>query len=599
MWKSKNASQPYGSERAKFLSPFFILHHEGIPVIYICKAICRVPSPSKGRRLTVGVFVSLFLFSLSTYLATLAPSITWRHDGADGGDLITAAYTLGIPHPTGYPLYVLLARLFTFLPWGDIAYRVNLMSAFFAAATVPLVYLASSNLLAPRMETDQGPVLSGACSEPRQRAEGWNDRIGAPVASVTAALAFAFSPVFWSQAVIAEVYTLNAFFVALVIYLLSHYAGTRSFSSGPRLWYSLAFIYGLSLGNHLSMLLLLPAGLFLVVRGEFRPFLKPKTLATASVFFLLGLSVYLYLPLRAAQHPPINWGDPHTGPGFTWLVSARLYRRFVFALPWKYIPARVSAWSALLVQQFGWWGLSLVLIGLWFWWSEDRTFCVFSAIFVVINSIYAISYNTTDSYIYLIPSFLVMALWLGKGVHCALVAFRTFLPFDYAQNRGRIVRTVCILILCAFLLLPLVSLVGNYEALDLSSDHTASKYGTEVLSTLAANAIILTDTDPHTFALWYFRYVEGVRPDVAILNTTLLHYDWYRESVRWLYPHLAIPSPGNEWMSPAEALIDSNIESYPIYLTDPNPQVEARYPLSRKGSVYQVTVLSPPQAAGF
>lgn len=529
----------------------------------MCKAI-------RGR-LTVGVLVSLFLFSLSTYLATLAPSITWRHDGADGGDLITAAYTLGIPHPTGYPLYVLLARLFTFLPWGDIAYRVNLMSAFFAAATVPLVYLASSNLLAPRMETDQGPVLSGACSEPRQRAEGWNDRIVAPVASVTAALAFAFSPVFWSQAVIAEVYTLNAFFVALVIYLLSHYAGTRSFSSGPRLLYSLAFIYGLSLGNHLSMLLLLPAGLFLVVRGEFRRFLKPKTLATASAFFLLGLSVYLYLPLRAAQHPPINWGDPHTGPGFIWLVSARLYRRFVFALPWKYIPARVSAWSALLVQQFGWWGLSLVLIGLWFWWSEDRTFCGFSAIFVVINSIYAISYNTTDSYIYLIPSFLVMALWLGKGVHCALVAFRTFLPFDYAQNRGRIVRTVCILILCAFLLLPLVSLVGNYGALDLSSDHTASKYGTEVLSTLAANAIILTDTDPHTFALWYFRYVEGVRPDVAILNATLLHYDWYRESVRWLYPHLAIPSPGSERMSPVEALIDSNIESYPIYLTDPNP----------------------------
>lgn len=140
--------------------------------------------------------------------------------------------------------------------------------------------------------------------------------------------------------------------------------------------------------------------------------------------------VYLYLPLRAAQHPSINWGDPRTGSGFAWLVSARLYRQFVFALPWKYIPARVSAWSALLVQQFGWWGLFLALIGLWFWWSKDRTFCGFLAIFVVISSVYAIGYNTTDSYIYLIPSFLVMALWLGKGVHCALVALGEFLPFD-------------------------------------------------------------------------------------------------------------------------------------------------------------------------
>jgi hypothetical protein len=544
--------------------------------------------------LRVSVLVSLFLFPFFVYLDTLAPSITWRHDGADGGDLIAAAYTFGIPHPTGYPLYVLLARLFTFLPWGDIAYRVNLMSAFFAAATIPLVYLASSILLAPTMETEEGPVLGTAeglvlstVEGPvLSTVEGWSDRIAAPVTAVTAALAFAFSPIFWSQAVIAEVYTLNAFFVGLMIYLLSHCAKARTFSSGPCLSYLLAFFYGLSLGNHLSMLFLLLAGLLLALRGEFRRFLKPKTLATASALFLLGLSVYLYLPLRAAQHPPINWGDPHTGSGFTWLVSARLYRGFVFALPWKYIPARVSAWSALLVQQFGWWGLFLGLIGLCFCWNEDRIFCGFLAVFVLISSIYAIGYNTTDSYVYLIPSFLVMALWLGKGVHCVLVALREFL--------GGIVRAVSpsstffLLSLCAFLLLPLFSLVSNYRALDLGSDQTASDYGLEVLRALPANAIIIADTDPHTFALWYFHYAERKRPDVAVLNATLLQYDWYRESVRRLYPHLAVPSPSSELMSPVVACIDSNSGSYPTYLTEPNPQVEARYRLSRQGLVYQV-----------
>jgi hypothetical protein len=536
----------------------------------MCKAI-------RGR-LRVVVPVSLFLFAFFIYFSTLAPSITWRHDGADGGDLIAAAYTLGIPHPTGYPLYVLLAKLFTFLPWGDIAYRVNLMSAFFAAATVPLVYLASSILLTPTVAPDKGPVLSTA--------EGWSDRIAAPVASVTAALAFAFSPVFWSQAVIAEVYTLNAFFVALTIYLLSYCAKTRTYSSGPCLFYSLAFFYGLSLGNHLSMLLLLPVGLFLVLRGEYRRFLKYKTLITAYAFFLLGLSVYLYLPLRAAQHPPINWGDPHTGSGFAWLVSARLYRQFVFALPWKYIPARVSAWSALLIQQFGWWGLFLELIGLWFWWNEDRIFCVLLAIFVLISSIYAIGYNTTDSYIYLIPSFLVMALWLGKGVHCVLIAFRELL--------GRIARTArssstfFLLSSCVFLLLPLFSLVNNYGALNLNLDQTASDYGAGVLRTLSTNAIVITDTDPHTFALWYFHYGEGVRADVAVLNATLLQYDWYRDSIKRLYPQLTIPNLGSELMSPAVELIGSNIGKYPIYLTDSNPQVEAHYQLSRRDLVYQV-----------
>jgi hypothetical protein len=536
----------------------------------MCKAI-------RGR-LRVVVLVSLFLFVFFIYFSTLAPSITWRHDGADGGDLIAAAYTLGIPHPTGYPLYVLLAKLFTFLPWGEIAYRVNLMSAFFAAATVPLVYLASSILLTPTVAPDKGPVLSTA--------EGWSDRIAAPVASVTAALAFAFSPVFWSQAVIAEVYTLNAFFVALTIYLLSYCAKTRTSSSGPRLFYSLAFFYGLSLGNHLSMLLLLPVGVFLVLRGEYRRFLKYKTLITTYAFFLLGLSVYLYLPLRAAQHPPINWGDPHTGSGFAWLVSARLYRQFVFALPGKYIPARVSAWLALLIQQFGWWGLLLELIGLWFWWNEDRIFCVLLAIFVLISSIYAIGYNTTDSYIYLIPSFLVMALWLGKGVHCVLIALREL--FVRIARTVKPSSTFFLLSSCAFLLLPLSSLTNNYEALNLNSDQTASDYGAGVLGALPANAIIIADTDPHTFALWYFHYAEGVRADVAVLNATLLQYDWYREGISRLYPHLAIPNLGSELMSPAVELIGSNIRKYPIYLTDSNPQVEAHYQLSRRDLVYQV-----------
>jgi len=529
-------------------------------------------------RLRAGVLIGLFLFPFFVYLDTLAPSITWRHDGADGGDLIAAAYTLGIPHPTGYPLYVLLARLFTFLPWGDIAYRVNLMSAFFAAATIPLVYLASSILLAPTVEMGEWPALSTA--------EGWSDRTAAPVASMTAALAFAFSPVFWSQAVIAEVYTLNAFFVALMIYLLLHCDRTRTFSNGPRFFYSLAFFYGSSLGNHLSMLFLLPAGLFLALRGECRRFLKPKTLVAASAFFLLGLSVYLYLPLRAAQHPPINWGDPHTGLGFIWLVSARIYRQFVFALPWQYIPARVSVWSALLVQQFGWWGLFLGLIGLWFWWGENRTFCGFSVVLVASSSVYAIGYNTTDSYVYLIPSFLIMALWLGKGVHCVLIALRELF--------GRTARTVgpssifFLLSPCAFLLLPFFSLVNNYGVLNLNSDQTASEYGLGVLRALPANAIVIADTDPHTFALWYFHYAEGVRADVAVLNVTLLQYDWYREGIRCLYPHLAVPNLGSELMSPVVEFINSNIGKYPIYLTDPNPQVEAHYQLSRRDLVYQV-----------
>jgi hypothetical protein len=89
-----------------------------------------------AKRIEAGVALMLFVACFGCYCLTLAPTITWEHDGVDSGDLITAAYTLGIAHPPGYPLFTLLARVFTLLPVGEIAYRVNLMSALLAAATV-------------------------------------------------------------------------------------------------------------------------------------------------------------------------------------------------------------------------------------------------------------------------------------------------------------------------------------------------------------------------------------------------------------------------------------------------------------------------------
>ena len=134
---------------------------------------------------------------LLVYLLTLAPTVTWAHDGADGGDVITAAYTLGVPHPPGYPTYCLLGWLFAHLPLRDVAWRLNLMSAVGAA-------LAALGLCAAVLEW-------------RREGQGvGNDGV---VAGLGAAWGLAFVPVFWSQALIAEVYAVNAACVALVLWL--------------------------------------------------------------------------------------------------------------------------------------------------------------------------------------------------------------------------------------------------------------------------------------------------------------------------------------------------------------------------------------------
>lgn len=491
-------------------------------------------------------------------MLTLAPTITWSHEGADGGDLITAAYTLGIPHPTGYPTYVLLAKLFTFLPWGDVAFRVNLMSAFLAAGTVALLYLSLFSLLD----------------------EGRAGRATASVIAAAASLAFGFSPVFWSQATIAEVYALNSFFAAWLIYLLLKLRAARSGKERFSFSALFAFSFGLALGNHLSIILLAPGGLFFLWKSwRVRRIFELRELPLCLLAFILGLAVYLYLPLRAVHTPPVNWGAPYTWPRFWWVLSGQLYGRFLFTLPWTYLPGRVSAWVGLLARQFAWWGLPVGLVGMWDLCRRERDAFLASLIFFLLISTYAVGYNTTDSYVYLLPAFMVFALWMGRGLHLSLSDLHRYLPVSTAGPGWRRA------FLAGVLLLPFISLGLNFPSLDLSADYTAHDYGVGALEAAAPGAVIISSSDAHTFALWYFRYAEGRREDVAILNAGLLQYDWYVENVRHLHPGLAMLL---ECPTCLEKLLAANLPFRPVYLTDPALLPGRAYSLRPAWPLYQV-----------
>lgn len=516
---------------------------------------------------------TLFVVVWLLYLRTLAPTITWEHEGADAGDLITAAYTLGIPHPTGYPLYVLCAKLFTLLPVGTIAYRVNLMSATFAAATVALLHL----------------IVLKSLTQKDEKAEASRPSWTALPAAMTAGLAFAFSPLFWSQAVIAEVYTLNAFFVTLITFLLLRYLDTSDRVSRIWLLCLVGLAFGLATAHHLTILLMTPAALFLWWHRRRRHPHGMGVWFLAALSFLAGLSFYWYLPLRAAQHPPINWGDPHTLSSFVWVVTGQLFRGYVFSLPWHYVPERLAAGAALLTRQFGPWGLLLGLVGLGSCLRRARVVGVFSVVFFVCNCAFAIGYDTADSSVYLIPTFLMFALWLGHGVDFVLNAIERHLHVNRQLqcSFGRVVGTVA---LGLILLSPLTSLTGNFASMDLSGDRIAREYGTNVLSRLPTNAIIITLADRHTFTLWYFRYVEHLRPDVAVINARMLEYDWYRETVRRSDP--GIDQNGTARVDKSESVVvqwvRTNITSRPIYVTEADPELQQQFTLRREGAIYRL-----------
>jgi len=217
--------------------------------------------------------VTAFLFPLVIYAFTLCRTVGF----VDAGELCVASRILGVAHPTGYPLYVLLGRLFSLFPLGAIIVRTNFMSAFFAALSALFLYLTISRLLAS-FETGQTK---------------------ARLLALFCACSFAFSTTTWNQAVVTEVYSLTAFFASVLLLL--------AFSDDERAPLLFAYVFGLSLSNHMSALLVgIPCGIYMLsARGGLS-----RRLPLMVILFLFGLSIYIYLPIRANQNPLMNWGNP-------------------------------------------------------------------------------------------------------------------------------------------------------------------------------------------------------------------------------------------------------------------------------------------------
>jgi hypothetical protein len=543
---------------------------------------------SSGRK-ALGVAALATLFAFLVYLRTLAPTITWHNDGADGGDLIAAVVTGGVPHPTGYPTYLLLGSLFAHLPLGDLAYRLNLMSAVAAAGAVGLLCLANAATL------PQVPWPAGASQGGGNLREGGVEPVGgswvARLAAGVAALTFAFSSILWSQAVIAEVYALNAFLVALSC-TLALYA--RATAQGW-LWVVTAWVFGLGLGNHLSLALLAPAGLVLFWSSCKKPgflekpgFYLVRLIVVMGVAFLAGLAVYVVLPTRAAHQPAVNWGGADTWAGFVWLVSGRLYAPLAFGLPLAYLPGRLLAAASLLCRQVAWWGVPVAVIGLRALWTHDRPLALSSALGFVATTTYAVGYNTTDSYVYLIPAALILAFWMAWGLGDILVMlYQSFQHSNVPTFKRQLA------IGCGLALLTFLPLAYNFRDVDASGDLEAYNYGVAALASVEQGAVIVADGDRDTFALWYFRYAEGRRPDVAVVNGPMLPYPWYRESVRRWHPAVEIPPGGADAYEIVQELIRANLSGRPIYLTSSTWTLPPGCDLVAKGVLYRVVAKKP------
>jgi hypothetical protein len=330
-----------------------------------------------------------------------------------------------------------------------------------------------------------------------------------------AALTFGLSPLVWSQATIPEVYTLNLFFVALVLW--------ACLTDDARRVKVAALAFGLGTVHHLSILLFVPGALIA---------LRPRRSDSSALFWYLApLSLFAYLPLASLANPAVKWSDATTLDGFVWLVTAAPYRSYLGALSLEEIVTRVEYTARALVDQFTVAGVALLVWGLTQQVFERARLALALLLMVVPITAYAVAYASRDSFIYLIPAFAIALLWLiyGAGNVLRWLGGRRWL-------RGAAV--------ALFALLPLYNGVMNYESMDVSTDRAAFDYARQNLASLPEDGVLFADGDEALFALWYYRFaVPNENTRSVIVSQGLLQYDWYYDGLRRIMSEVQFQPP--------------------------------------------------------
>jgi len=412
------------------------------------------------------------LVAFVVYLHTLAPTVMWY----DMGEFTTASHVLGIAHNTGYPLYILLGKLFTFLPVGDIAYRVNLMSAVFASLTVAVIFLIIQELTRNR------------------------------VAALIGALTVAFSSTFWANANWAESYPLNAFSMALITWLLLRWRTT----GGVWHLYLAVLAFGLSIGNHRLIVLLTP-GILLFLWAARRD-LNIGHWVRFAFLFLLGLSVYLYLPIRGSQEPALSWAQPANLDTY-WSMfltggSRGEYWSFTFL-------DRLDILAVFPLHEVTAFGLILAAIGLVSALRRDRLFAAYSLLLCALIGFVVLTYRIHNVFNYFIPAYLMIGIWIGYGVE-AILSFVTrrggIGALRFSMVRPGLRWSLAAVVLAS---LPLILFARSLPVVDRSEDYSAYDFARTTLERVKPNSTIVTDSWTAS-PLWYVQLVEGYRRDVFV-----------------------------------------------------------------------------------
>ena len=441
------------------------------------KKITNKSFESKISDLLLAIIV--FSITLGVYVLTLSPTIAL----SDSGELATVCKTLGIAHPTGYPLYTLLGHIFAkFINPPVIA--TNLMSALFGAIATMFLFSILRQLKFSK------------------------------IVSAISALLLPFGKIMWDISVITEVYSLSAAITLCAIYFLVLWRNENE----PKYFVLFAFFYGLAFTNHMSAVLFAPAILWIIILNLRK--LSMKTILISIAAFAGALLLYLYIPIRSAQNPIMNWGSPHTFARFFRHLTGWQYRVWMFSRPISEIQKSLEKmldiiWSNIEVAAI----LSIAGFFGFFIRENDKSqrkierfeIPIFLFLIFAFDAIYAMNYIIPDIAPYYIPAASVVAI-SSAGIS------RFFKRIEWLAP-------AILLIALGFVL------VKNYPECDRHNDWSAREYAENVLTFPKPNSLLILGSWDMYSPSKYLQMCENVRPDLKFLDFALLRRSWYVEQL--------------------------------------------------------------------
>ena len=503
------------------------------------------PNHTPPYRWAAAVAGAVFLL----YAATVAPTTAFW----DTSEYIATGHMLGIPHPPGNPLFVVLARAWDILlaPLGiSTAVRINLFSAAVSAVAHGFWFLVVHHILR-YFSRDRGFRLVGACA-----------------AVLISATAFTV----WNQSNVNEkVYTVSLLTIALLTWLTFRWQENLGKGREDNLLVLMAFIMALSVGNHLMALLVLPSLFIFILAVRGRTLLSPRLYASSLAAVLLGLSIHLFLPIRSGLDPVINEAQPTCEGVSDALVSIATYgnagceelssalKREQYAKP-PLVPRQAPLFAQYgnWMQYFDWqWARGVAF--------EDNRFppsrLLFTLLFLALGALGLREHYRKDraSWLYLASLFGILSVGLvyylnfklgysfpDQGIekevrerdYFFVVGFSVWglisgiglagLWKSLSRNLGSMKMASPVL------LLALVPLILNFQRASRSDDYSARDWAYNLLMSVEPYALIFTNGDNDTFPLWYLQEVEGIRRDVVVAVTSYLNTDWYVKQLRGL-----------------------------------------------------------------